>query len=253
MAQSLERVSLLGTAKKIIVVGHQPQYLPHLGLFNKIAKGDKFVFVDNVQYLKKSWQNRTLVKGRDGKEIALTIPVRTKGRFYQKIRDVEISNFYSLQKHLKTIELNYRKTAGYDDVMSIIAKHYEHEIKYLVDLTIPLIRECFTLLGIETEVFVGHELGLEKSRTELLIEICQKTNSNTYLSGQGARDYLQPELFLERNLTHLYNEYEHPHYRQEGRAFLKGMSVLDLLFNEGIDQARKIFWATVERPCAVIL
>ncbi|MBI2500098.1 MAG: WbqC family protein [Deltaproteobacteria bacterium] len=250
-----------GTDQRRIVVGHQPQYLPHLGLFNKIAKGGAFVFVDNVQYQKKSWQNRTLIKGLDGKEISLTIPVQTKGRFSQRIRDVEIVDLHALRKHLKTIRLNYQKTVGYDEVMPRITKWYEQNVKYLVDVTIPLMRECFELLGIQNEIFIGTELGLEKSKTELLIEICQKTNFNTYLSGQGAKDYLQPKLFEDQNLTHLYNEYEPPTYRQTGRNFLKGMFALDLLFNEGTERAREIFWANVctitekqvvpERSCVV--
>ena len=74
-------------ARKLVsVAGHQPQYLPYLGIFNKIARADKFVFVDHVQFHRKSWQNRTLVIGNGGQEILLTIPVKTKeNRFQNKI------------------------------------------------------------------------------------------------------------------------------------------------------------------------
>jgi len=74
----------------VIVVGHQPQYLPYIGFFNKISKADVFVFADNVQFNKKSWQQRTLIKSNN-KPIYLTIPVRKKGRFTQLINEVEIN------------------------------------------------------------------------------------------------------------------------------------------------------------------
>ena len=74
----------------MIIAGHQPQYLPYLGIFNKIAKADIFVFADNLQYEKKSWQNRTLIKSNRGEEIVLSIPVKTKQKLYQKINRLKL-------------------------------------------------------------------------------------------------------------------------------------------------------------------
>ena len=70
-------------------------------------------------------------------------------------------------------------------------------------------QEFFSLLDIKKEIFIGSELGLEKSKTELLADICSKTNADTYLSGEGAKQYFQPELFEKNNLSHLFNEYKH--------------------------------------------
>jgi hypothetical protein len=231
----------------MIAVGHQPQYLPYMGLFNKIAKGDIFVFVDNVQFLKKSWQSRTLVKGINGQEILMSIPVQVKGKFCQQIKDVLIAEGFLIKKHLKTIEFNYRKTTGFDEVYPIIAKYYKSNIKYLVDITIPLMREMFSLLNIEKTIFIGSELGIEKTKTELLVDICLKTGADSYLSGQGARNYITPDLFGKIKLSHYRNIFKHPHYSQTGKDFSTGMATLDLLFNEGIQNSRKIFWDNVSQ------
>ncbi|MCG2700275.1 WbqC family protein, partial [Candidatus Parcubacteria bacterium] len=54
---------------KMILVGHQPEYLPYLGFFYKVAKADKFVFVDHVQFQKEGFQNRNRIRtglGLDG-------------------------------------------------------------------------------------------------------------------------------------------------------------------------------------------
>ena len=60
-----------------IITGHQPVYLPWLGLFHKIALADTFVFMDDVQYLSQDWNNRNFIKGSQGK-VRLTVPVRLK-------------------------------------------------------------------------------------------------------------------------------------------------------------------------------
>ena len=50
----------------MILTGHQPTYLPWLGLFNKISNSDCFVLFDNVQYLPKEWMNRNKIKTPNG-------------------------------------------------------------------------------------------------------------------------------------------------------------------------------------------
>ena len=129
----------------------------------------------------------------------------------------------------------------------IIAKYYKPNIKYLVDITIPLMREMFSLLNIKRNIFIGSELGIEKAKTELLIDICLKTGADSYLSGQGAKSYFASDLFRENKLSHHCNIFEHPHYSQTGKGFFTGMTTLDLLFNEGIENSRKIFWDNVSQ------
>ena len=57
----------------MIVAVHQPQYLPWLGYFDKMAKADIFCYLDNVQYKKNEWQNRNRIKTAQGWQW-LTVP-----------------------------------------------------------------------------------------------------------------------------------------------------------------------------------
>ena len=50
----------------MILTGHQPTYLPWLGLFNKISNSDYFILFDTVQYLPKEWMNRNKLKSPNG-------------------------------------------------------------------------------------------------------------------------------------------------------------------------------------------
>ena len=46
----------------VVVVAHQPQFLPYLGLYNKILQSNKFIFLDDVKFKNSSWHARTIVK-----------------------------------------------------------------------------------------------------------------------------------------------------------------------------------------------
>ena len=69
----------------------QPSFIPWIGYFDIIKKSDFVIFLDHVQFNKRSWQQRNSIKTPNG-NIFLTVPVHTKGKFHQKINEVKIFN-----------------------------------------------------------------------------------------------------------------------------------------------------------------
>ena len=64
-----------------MIVGiHQPQYLPWLGIIDRIIKSDIFVMLDNVPYSKNYFYNRNRIKTANGWNW-ITAPVLFKGKF----------------------------------------------------------------------------------------------------------------------------------------------------------------------------
>ncbi|MCX7735855.1 MAG: WbqC family protein [Candidatus Kapabacteria bacterium] len=229
----------------MIVTGHQPQYLPYIGLFNKIAKSDIFLFTDNVQFLKESWQSRTIIKSPKDEILYLSINVKTKNRSTQLIKDVEVADLKWQKKHIQTIKQNYSKTQYFDEIFPILEKYYINEIKFLIDITIPLLIEMINLLKINVNIDYCSNLQIDGSKTTALIQKCIKTNSDTYLAGQGGKNYIDIQEFKKNNLNILFNNFVHPVYKQTGQKFLEGMAIIDLFFNEGIENSRKIFWDNI--------
>ena len=87
---------------------HQPNYLPWLGFFNKVAQSDTYVVFDDVQYPRgKDWANRNQIKTNNGK-LWLTIPVIGKSELRQW-KDIEIANSGWNRKHIANINNFYRK------------------------------------------------------------------------------------------------------------------------------------------------
>ena len=74
--------------KKIAIV--QSNYIPWKGYFDLIAAVDEFILYDDAQYTRRDWRNRNQIKTPQGLEW-LTVPVRNKNKYTQKIRDTEIA------------------------------------------------------------------------------------------------------------------------------------------------------------------
>ena len=220
----------------MIISGHQPEYLPYLGFFYKMAKADKFIFVDHVQFLKKSFQNRNRIRTTPGSQgwTWLTVPVITHGKRYQKINEVEIDNSAPWgKKHWKTICLNYKKTPFFNMYRGFFEKLYSKNWRKLVDLNETITHYLKKELGIKTPIAKSSDHNFKGQKTDLLIEMCKEFKADTYLSGPGAKCYIEEEKFKENGLKHIFSNFKHPIYSQRVKPFLSNLSVIDLLFNCG--------------------
>ena len=88
---------------------HQPEYIPWFHLFEKISLSDEFIFLDDVQYLRRGFQSRNKILTKHG-EKWLTIPTIKNSR-EAKINQIVLDNSQEWQKkHFKVICESYRKS-----------------------------------------------------------------------------------------------------------------------------------------------
>jgi hypothetical protein len=217
----------------MIVSVHQPQYLPWLGYFDKICKSDTFVFLDNVQYKEREFQNRNKIRTKDG-WIWMTVPVISKGQGRQNISEVRIDNEIDWQrKHLGSIRSNYAQADFFDKYYQLIEGILAKKHDYLKDLNIEITRSILEELSIDTAISFESDLKITTISSARIVEICKKLSADTYLSGSGGRDYIDEQLFEEAGVKLVYQEYKHPEYKQCYDPFEPYMSIVDLLFNHG--------------------
>ena len=214
----------------------QPTYLPWLGYFDLIDQVETFVLLDTVQFEKRSWQQRNRIKAQGGLSL-LTVPVAVKGRFEQRIKDVEIESPYFVRKHLGSIETNYRRAPFFEKYFAELAGILEACVAgtRLADLNIQLVKWLCRTLGVATPLVLASEIPQEGTRSELLLSICRKLKADSYLSALGSADYLLEDVheFSAAGIEVLFQHYEHPTYRQQFPPFSSHTSAIDLIFNEG--------------------
>ena len=223
----------------MIVAAHQPNYFPSLDFFYKMIRADVFVLADDVQFITNGRINRTRIKNAGGAQW-LTVPVRTKGRGLQKIKDVEIVNEMNWRgKHWQTLRVNYTKAPYFEKYADSIGALYQQKWNSVVALNVAGVELVRKQLGIECELVLSSGLNLESTATGRLVEMTRKLGCERYLTLQSGRRFLDESLFAAAGLELVTLDFVHPAYHQQFGAFLSGLSILDLLFNEG-DDARQI-------------
>ena len=221
-------------SKKVAIM--QPTFLPWLGYFALIDSVDEFILLDNVQFDKRSWQQRNKILSNNG-PLWLTVPVLSKGKLYQKINDVQINrmdNTSPFVKHLRSIENNYKKAPFFEDYFAGIEEILSSPTEKLSVLNFKLICLICTYLGMHFQYRWASSLPVNGAKDELLFNICQAVNASHYISPPGSMNYLeQSKLFSDSDIQVDYFSYDHPSYNQLSPSFESHLSVIDLLFNEG--------------------
>jgi len=185
----------------MIIAAHQANYLPNLGFFYKMAQADLFVVITNIQFGKEEgWEQRHKIPGPNN-DIWLTVP--TQGSQNSRSKEVMIDNNSNWQrKQKKTLELTYNKCLE-KEVLKKITDVHNKQWKRLVELNFAFIQLFREVLGISTPLVLDEEVEGEKQH--LLLNICEKYNADTYLSGMGGKKYMTEDYFSalkERNIAH---------------------------------------------------
>ena len=219
-------------SKKIAIM--QPTYLPWIGYFALMNEVDQFILLDNVQFEKRSWQQRNKIKSNNV-EILLTVPVRNENLRNSIISEVKIStdqNF--IKKHINSIKSSYIKSKYYEKYSKEIFRIIEHPHEYLIDLNIALINYFKETLRIDTPLIIASSLDTKSTKDALMYEICEILDASTYIAVEGSRNYLEPSANFKNGKIGLdFFEYTHPNYKQSGSDFISHLSVIDLIFNHG--------------------
>jgi len=212
----------------------QPTYLPWIGYFGLMDRVDKFVFLDSVQFAKRSWQQRNQIKTLTGASW-LTVPVHTKGVREQSICDVKIVHDGAFPaKHIRSIETAYGKTPYFDRYADSLFSIFNQDTSSLAELSIGITMWIRNELGITTDIQRSSEMNVSSTKADLLANICAYIRAEHYVSPPGSKEYMDvSDAFTAAGIGVSYFDFEHPVYSQVNGDFLPYMSVLDLMFNVG--------------------
>jgi hypothetical protein len=218
--------------KKIAIC--QSNYIPWKGYFDLINCADEFILYDDMQYTKRDWRNRNRIKTPTGLKW-LTIPVRTKGKYYQKIKDVEIMGDTWKKRHWYILKENYKNSRCfhlYSDYFETLYLSCSENL--LSKVNYYFINAICELLGIKTKISWSMDYEIIEGKTERLVDLCLQAKGNFYITGPSAKNYIEASLFSQHGIHLEYMDYsKYKEYRQLNETFEHGVSIIDLIFNEG--------------------
>lgn len=227
------------------VVITQSNYLPWRGYFDMLRSADEVVLLDSVQYTRRDWRNRNIIKTPQG-PIWLTIPVDVKGRYEQAIEDAKVTGPEWAVGHQRSIAMAYRRAAAFDEVSPWLFGQLREAAgeSFLSKINERLLRALCACLGIGVPMIRCSSL-IDRDRlqamdpTERLIALAMKMGATHYLSGPAARAYLDVDRFTAVGLQVVWMDYSgYPDYPQLWGGFDPKVSVIDLLLNTGSEASR---------------
>ena len=218
----------------------QPYIFPYIGYFQLINAVDKFVFYDDVNYIKKGWINRNRILVNSDANL-FTVPV-LKASQNKLINQIEVNQqFFSnwKVKFITTLEQSYKKAPYYNQTTNIIQKVLNQPYSNISDLAIRSIADISNYLELPT-VFekssrsYANTKGMEKA--DRLIEICKINAVNIYINPNGGKELYNKPYFKAKNVDLFFIENKIIPYQQFNDSFIGGLSIIDvLMFNSKED------------------
>ena len=218
----------------------QPTYLPWAGYFNLISQSDVFVFLDDAQFQKNSWHNRNRILVNHLPHW-ITLPVR-HAALCQTIRQTELDDSKNWRrKHIKLLQHTYCKHPFLNEILDVCNILEQENFDNLAELNIKIIIWFLKKLEINTKVCLSSQMDLEGKRVTRIIRILQQLKADTYLSPNGATEYLNEDRFVDQTAIHLtfqeFKPYPYTQYRHD--SFESHLSLVDVVANIGWDATKQ--------------
>lgn len=218
----------------------QPTYLPWSGYFNLISQVDRFVFLDDVQFEKQSWQNRNRIL-LQGQEALISVPVRKTG-LETPIREVAISNHSDWRrKHWLTLRAAYVGASYGEEALTLLEPFFTGDPPELLsDFNQAIILRIAEALSLSARFACASDLQCGETRSKHLIQIIRKLECDEYLSPRGSAAYLEEDNFVGLSGMRLMLQEFHPAPYTQHRAkdFVSHLSIIDVIANIGIEATK---------------
>lgn len=220
----------------------QPYFFPYLGYFQLIDAVDKFVFLDDVNFIRKGWvnRNRILVNGNTH---LFTLPIKGASQNIA-INALELNNEPNSwsRKLIETVRQSYKKSPYQEDGIGLLERVLGDAEKGLASICRSSIREVLDYLGMSKDfVFTSAIYDNQSLKGDKrILDICQREGATMYINLPGGRELYDSEVFLKDKIELRFISSEFPEYAQFSQDFVPGLSILDIVMNCSKDQIRSM-------------
>jgi len=228
------------------VVISQPMFFPWVGMLEQMRLADAYVHYDDVQFSKGSFTNRVQVKTAQGSQW-LTVPLRDL-KLGQRILDVRPDDRRDWHAaHLALLRRAYADAPFREEMLALVESVYQQPAESIGDLAARSQLAVHRYFGFDRpmEFHWSSKMSIPGESSARVLAVVQHLGGTNYLTGHGARRYLDHDLFERHNVGVDYLEYRKLPYAQLHGEFTPFVSALDLIANEGKAGARVITSGTI--------
>ena len=242
----------------------QPYIFPYIGYFQAISAVDKYILYGNLTFIKDAWINRNRIALKNGKVFLFTVPLLHKSSNIN-ICDIKIDNTQKWKsKLLKSILLNYKGAAAFDEIYHLIEEILQPTYEYLVDFNNQSIISISNFLNIQTQIecdntkYIDLELKLDAweqnnhdvfpelnktypiKKVARVIEICKMEKARLFINAIGGKELYDYEEFLKYGIDLKFVQTDVVTYPQFAPEFIPNLSIIDVLMHNGKEGTKQL-------------
>ncbi len=237
--------------KRPVVAIMQPTFLPWQGYFGMIAASDCFVFLDDVQFVRRSFHHRNRLFAGGSAVDWITLPIEDAGQRTPLNAARVVLDDTQSRKLLARIRHNYGRSPHFETVYTLLAGLLTSAAgRALAETNIAMIKALAELVGLSPRWMLSSELGAPGTRSRKLASILERVGAGTYLSASGSFAYMQADrVFPQTEIDTVFQRFEPLAYPQrQSPAFVEKLSVVDALFQVGPEETRALILSGSRRP-----
>ena len=227
----------------MMVAMMQPTFLPWQGFFELIREADRFIFLDDFQFCKRSWHQRNRLFGGGGRVEWYTVPHKA-GSCYAPLNQTQIADEQPWRKKTwQCLRLNYGKTPFFPVLAPQLEKWLLTPSESLAEFNIGFISWACNLLELRPEFRRSSERPSELKRSERNLDLLRWCGADTYFSARGSFEYMRTDgIFPTAEVRVVFQDYHPRPYPQAGTKgeFVPSLSILDALLNIGPQATAKL-------------
>lgn len=223
---------------------HQPDFLPWMGYFVKVAKCDVLVVMDHVENNpRKAFLCKRVAFQLPGSVgyLGLVLEHPADGRVSIPLSEMRISKEMekTAGKLEKTVEQAYKRAPFFDEVFPLVTDVLRSTEPLLVARNMAFVDAVLEKLDLHPERILSSTMGATLRGGELVAELCALAKADVYVSGEGGRGYQSPESFASRGVRIAYNHFAPREYPRFQGEWAPGLSIVDALMNLGFAGTRE--------------
>lgn len=207
----------------------QPYFFPYIGYYQLAYEVEKFVFLDDVNYIKKGYINRNTIL-LHGKRHEFSIPV-SKVSQNRTISSHDYTGNYSDFMHL--IEHAYKKAPLFDVVMPLVEGVVLDADTNVARKNAKSLVDVFSYLGLEREFLFSSDVELDGDikGQERILALCQKMRVSQYRNAIGGQALYDANSFNSIGIDLKFIQGGIRPYPQGRHDFVSHLSIIDVLMH----------------------
>lgn len=234
------------------VVINQPYFLPYIGLMDKIQRADVAVINDYAPLsLCRETHRRVKVlldpKIKSTRVLTEWVSHEDEGKLF---KDIKLNDdFYKrIEEIVRGLERTYAKAKGYHYLAEDLYKVMRAPAQSLGDYNFKIICLLLEKLKIKTNTVLLSRQQFYNSDpikdtnhpTGEIYKVCQLMGTNKYLSGVNGINFMDNKYLLDHGIGIIQHSLDYKPYPQFEGEFIKCLSTVDLIFNNGEDSYKYI-------------